>query len=212
MLQTKAVKQHTFALLKELMSISVLNDFSLAGGTGLALQLGHRFSEDIDLFSENEYDENQALQALRRIFNIEIILKEKNSLSLLVNDVKVDILSYQYPLLEDIINDDGIRIYSIPDIAAMKLSAISSRGSKKDFYDIYFILKKFSLEQILNFYCKKFSTKYYYHVLKSLVYFQDAETEPDPVLINSNIGWVDVKDFMERIVENFIKSKKKNKE
>ena len=69
MLQTKAVKQHTFALLKELMSVPILNDFSLAGGTGLALQIGHRFSEDIDLFLEKKYDENQALQALRKIFN-----------------------------------------------------------------------------------------------------------------------------------------------
>jgi len=189
------------------MNSSELKDFALAGGTGLALQIGHRISYDLDLFNQKSYNEEKLLQSLSNSFKLEVINKEANSLNLFLEGIKVDLLSYRYPLLESIQIIDGIRIFSIKDIAAMKISAISSRGSKKDFYDIYFILKIYSLEKIIEFYLNKFSMEQYYHVLKSLIYFDDAELEPNPELLAKAPSWPDIKVFFEEIVTNFIKMK-----
>lgn len=205
MLQINTVSEAALKLLKKLMAHTSLKEFSLAGGTGLALRIGRRISDDLDLFCLNDFSEEQILQNLKSDFNIQLNNISRNTLNLQIDDIKVDILSYKYPLLEEIEIIENIRFLSIKDIAAMKLSAISSRGCKKDFYDLYFILKDYTLNELLEFYKIKFKTDQFYHILKSLIFFDDAELEPDPRLLDKDITWEFVKTTFEKTVNDFIR-------
>ena len=121
------------------MVLPILDDFYLVGGTALALHLGHRISVDLDLFSNSEFDTQEMIQQLENKISINKIIGEaKNSLNLVIDNVEVDILRHNYPLIEPVSIIDNIRLLSDKDIAALKLSAIARRGSKKDFYDVYF--------------------------------------------------------------------------
>jgi len=203
MLRTDALAPETLELLGRLMLRPELQDFALAGGTGLALQTGHRLSVDLDLFSARDFEPEVLLDRLRDEFRTELHNISKNTLNLHINGTKVDLLTYKYPMLNSLIQEGNIRIYSMEDIAAMKLSAVSSRGSKRDFYDLYFLIKKYSLSELLDFYKRKFETEQYYHVIKSLIFFDDAEGEPDPRLINSNLTWKMIKSELENAVREY---------
>lgn len=205
MLQTNAIAKEAFALLKRLMAHQSLANFSLGGGTGLALRFGHRISVDLDLFCATDFIEEQILQEIKSGFNVQLNNTAKNTLNLVVDTVKVDVLSYKYPLLNKIDVIENIRLLSIEDIAAMKLSAVSSRGSRKDFFDLFFILKNFTMMQLIEFYKQKYQTDQYYHILKSLIYFEDADLEPDVQLVKPDLFWDDVKVFFEKTVNNFIR-------
>ena len=205
MFQVNAITPTTLKVLNKLMAHPSLSDFALAGGTALALRFGHRISVDLDLFSPKDFSAETLLQELREDFEVDIQNVSKNTLNLLMNGIKVDILVYKYPQLEAIDTIDTIRLFSIPDIAAMKLSAVSSRGSKKDFYDLYFLLKQFPLPMLLNFYQKKYQTEQYYHILKSLIFFDDAETEPEPRLLQKALSWDEIKIEFEKVVRAFVK-------
>lgn len=91
-------------------------------------------------------------------------------------------MNYKYPLLTDILVKDNIRMFSFKDIAAMKLNAIAGRGSKKDFIDLYFLLKEFSLQEILSFYGRKYHDGSLFMVEKSLNYFDDADLQLQPIM------------------------------
>ena len=203
MLRTDAIAPEPLELLGRLMLRPELQDFALAGGTGLALQTGHRLSVALDLFSARDFEPEVLLDRLRDEFRTELHNISKNTLNLHINGTKVDLLTYKYPMLNSLIQEGNIRIYSMEDIAAMKLSAVSSRGSKRDFYDLYFLIKKYSLSELLDFYKRKFETEQYYHVIKSLIFFDDAEGEPDPRLINSNLTWKMIKSELENAVREY---------
>lgn len=192
MLQRKAVEPKTLELLKSLMALGSLKAYNLAGGTALALQYGHRVSIDLDFFGSEEIDQEDVLHECRKLGELEIIKKQKRTILLKISGIKVDILDYNYKLLKPVIDVEGIRLLSPEDIAAMKLSAISSRGSKKDFYDLYFLLEKFPLWEILNFCESKFPEMDQFHMIKSLNYFEDADLEPEPQLIKP-AAWSEVK-------------------
>lgn len=155
--------------------------FYLAGGTSLALQIGHRDSIDFDFFSKQDIDTKKLFEELREIFASHIILKtqeEKNTLTIVIdNSVKISFFTYKYPLIRNTINDEHITLASIEDIACMKLTAITGRATNKDYIDLYFILKQFSLEDILNFAREKFPEIDTNLLVKSLVYFEDILEE-----------------------------------
>lgn len=109
-----------------------------------------------------------------------------------INNIKVDFVNYFYPWIDDLIIKDGIRLASDKDIGAMKLAAITGRGSKKDFIDLYFLLQKYSLSDLLGFYGKKYHDGSIFLVLRSLVYFEDANGHDDPEMLVS-IEWEEVK-------------------
>ena len=109
-----------------------------------------------------------------------------------VNGIKVDFVDYQYDLIEPINVIEGIRLVSKKDISAMKLNAIVGRGSKKDFFDVVQLLKEFSLEQMLSYYKLKYPSCYEFMVLTSMLYFDDAENDPDHFSIN-HLKWDEVK-------------------
>ena len=192
MLQTQTVEPNLLELLRSLMSNEAFADFYLVGGTALALQIGHRKSIDIDLFGNTELDELSFLEILSNWGKIEILKKSRNILIYLINGIKLDFVNYRYPWLQEPLILEGIRFASKPDILAMKLNAISGRGSKKDFIDLYFLLKEFSVKEALSFYNKKYQDGSSFLVRKSLSYFVDADAEPSPLMFN-DVSWDEVK-------------------
>ncbi len=193
------------------MKYDNLRQTFLVRGTALALQLGHRISVDIDLFSETDFETNEILSELRQDLELQVIMqKEKNSLIINARRrntnnefMKVDFVKYAYPLLKQLKNEDGIRLLSVEDIIPMKLSAIANRGAKKDFFDIYELMKTFSLSDMLSLFSKKYPDIAHFHILKSLTYFEDAETEFDPISLN-NTDWKTVKQTIENKVNGFV--------
>lgn len=195
MLQYSTVDPTTLELLKSLMKFPPLDTFNLVGGTALSLQLGHRKSIDLDLFSHMEFDPDQLQFELAPFGKLTLNFSSKNSLGLFIDGIKVDIIRYAFPLINPPIHLESIRLLSIEDIAAMKLSAIAKRGSKKDFWDIYFILQHYSLQDLLNFYTQKFGSESLFFVIKSLLFFDDADLEPDPIIIK-RASWNSIKLFI----------------
>lgn len=194
----------TRQVLENIKKLPVLSDFYLAGGTALALQLGHRKSVDLDFFSANFPKRDLILQALRP-FNPQITHEVSGTIDVLIDEVKVSFLEYNYALIEDLKEFEDVKIASVIDIACMKLSATSSRGSKKDFIDLYVILQNFSLEELFSQFEKKFMGVSYQKLilLKSLTYFADAETEPDPDYTES-LSWTEIKKTIEDKVKNYL--------
>ena len=183
MLHYETIDAGTLELLKNLLSINLFQQLRLVGGTSLALQIGHRKSIDLDLFGEIDVDVLEINNALAQIAQPTQLNNSKNIHIYLINGIKVDIVNYTYPWLEDVIYKDGLRLASNLDVAAMKLSAITGRGSKKDFIDLYFLLKQQSLSQMLDLYLRKFNDGSLFLVLKSLVYFDDADVEEMPNML-----------------------------
>ncbi len=183
MLQYQTIEDSTLDLLKDLMKIPELKDFRLVGGTSLALQYGHRNSIDIDLFGDKSFDEIDLGRVLAHFDKVQNLLSTKYIKTYLINDIKVDMVNYSYPWIGQLLVEDHIRMADIEDIAAMKINAITNRGSKKDFYDLDMILDHYPLKDILEFYKKKYYDGTVFMALKSLTYFLDAEAEEDPELL-----------------------------
>jgi len=182
-----------------------ISGFYLAGGTGLALQIGHRISQDLDFFSAEAFD---AVRIKELISPEKIGLLREKSLHCVKEGVRLPFLFYDIPLCYPTHMWRGIRIASWQDIVAEKLKAISQRGSKKDFYDLYAtIVLKSNIEEAGSFFMKRFKNTgiNLYHVLKSIVYFEDADKEPDPILLEKGKKWEwkSVKRFFEVHLKNF---------
>ena len=192
MLHKEVVESTLWDLLIHLMENPLFNSFYLVGGTSLALQIGHRVSVDIDLFGHQEINEIEFSQALTDYGKIKLISKTKNILIFSINDIKVDFVNYHYPWIEEPTFVSKIRLASIKDIAAMKINAIVGRGSKKDFIDIYYLLKIFSYDELLGFYEKKYPDGNLFAAQKSIQYFEDADKDVSPHVIE-NISWEKMK-------------------
>lgn len=181
-----------------------LNSFYLAGGTSLALQIGHRISVDFDFFCPNDFSLDFIKQRINEIGLFNSQQEDKNTLHGTINNVKISFLGYKYNLLEPIISQDSFNLAGLKDLACMKLSAIMSRGEKKDFIDFYYLLKYFSLIEMLAFYEQKYNVqKSEYLILKSLVYFADAENDPMPIMSDKKIKWTAVKKEIIKQVKSF---------
>ena len=189
------------------MQVEEFKELRLVGGTSLALQMGHRNSVDIDLFGKYA-DETDFMTIISRLStNFNWIKKSKNINIFEIESTKVDFVNYTYPWLENEIIEKKIRLAGIRDIAAMKINAITGRGAIKDFIDLYFILKKYTLADILKFYQDKYFDNDMIIALKSLTYFNDAEKESMPEMFIP-IEWTTVKAKIKTEVERYIKSLK----
>lgn len=179
----------------------LLKNAYLAGGTGLALQLGHRISVDFDFFTPSNFKGQEIVKKLEKIGKfIFQEAAEKNTLLGLFEDVKFSLFKYDYPLVISPINYLGIKIARPEDIFAMKLAAIMDRGTTKDFIDVFFLIKKgVSLEQGLKHYNKKYKSlaNNIYSIIKSLSYFDDANLKEMPEMIEK-IDWEKVKKFFQK--------------
>lgn len=172
----------------------------MAGGSALALHLGHRFSIDFDFFIRNEFDQKKTALILRKIGNFKVKTIKKDTLLGKFNGVDFSLFQYRYPLLFTTVEFKNINLADPRDIAAMKIAAVIDRGTKKDFIDLYFLSQKgISLDDCLNYYDKKYTVlaNNLYSIITSLSYFAEAEESEMPRMIEK-ISWEEVKRFFEK--------------
>lgn len=192
MLHLETISPDTLTLLKKIQSLDEFNNTRLVGGTALALQLGHRKSIDLDFFGNFETSLEELSAILSEFSTVTPVSSSRMTRFLVVDGVKVDIVTYPYGWIDNPVNAEGVVLAGIKDIAAMKLSAITNRGTKKDFIDYYFLLKRYSLEELIELYRQKYSDAQLFTSIKSLSYFDDAESDPIPDMIVP-VDWDEVK-------------------
>ena len=190
----------------KLAGVELLDNFYLAGGTALAVQLEHRESIDFDFFSANKFNPQKIIHSLSSTGELEINDQSEDTINASFDNVKLSFFHYPYPLIETVISYEGLKIADIKDIIPMKLIAISQRGSKKDFIDIYECFKAgWNLEAMFDAVDEKFKTVKYNKMLliKSLTYFKDAESESMPIM-RRKLDWELLKQEITSLVENYI--------
>lgn len=204
MLQLRTIDARTLGLLTSLMQEPVLANNFLVGGTALALQMGHRFSVDLDLFTHAAFDAEPLLESLREKYKVQPLTITNTIFIVVVEGIKVDCVHFKYPFTFPLQHLDGIRMADIRDIAPMKLDAVTKRGSKKDFFDMYYLFERFSPQQVLQWYDQMFQHSTSFHVIRSLTYFDDAEQTETPIVFDKKVTWSEVKKRMIQIVrDNF---------
>lgn len=203
MLSFQTVVPHTLELLKRIMNIPMFSPLRLVGGTALALQYGHRSSIDLDFFGDLEIDTDKVTQALGNIGEVIISNCSDNIKTYHIDGIKTDFVNYSlYPWIDNPVVEEGIRLASPKDIAAMKINAIMGRGSRKDFVDVYFLLQHYTLDELLDFYQQKYSNASIFRALLSLTYFNDAELQPMPVMF-VDVDWIKMKAVILTAVEEY---------
>lgn len=206
MLHKETVAEPTLELLRRLMTLPELASFSLVGGTNLALRLGHRISVDIDLFSNVSFDLDEVRDTIALTFPQVLELTARNQTLLYqINGVKTDLIRHQYDNIESVETIEGIRLASLPDVVAMKLGAIAGRGAKKDFWDIHALLVQFSVKEMVDFFSRKYPLSDPGQVVRSLVYFDNADPQQDPVDL-LNVTWPEVKENLRDHIKNYTNS------
>lgn len=200
--QTLPAKTAQLLNLIQTKTPAFLADFYLTGGTALSLLLGHRESEDLDWFSQKSFDPVNLQPQLVQLGNLDRVELEKNTLNAYLNGVKIQFLGYRYPLLKPLLTWGQIKISSLADIACTKLQTIGIRGSKKDFIDLFWLLKQFSLEELFEKLKQKYPGVDYSqpHILKSLVYFANADGQPLSRL-HKKVSWEAIKKELEQKVK-----------
>ena len=200
MLHRKTVATTTLDILKQIIDIPELSAFNLVGGTSLALQIGHRMSYDLDFFGHRPFETQEILDLLKPVGQVRMMSQSKNILILNVEGVKVDFVNYRYPVINPILHIEGLRLLGLPDIAAMKLAAIAGRGRKRDFIDVYFLLKQYTLSQLFDFYNAKYEDGSIFMVSRSLTYFDDADKDEEAILFKK-APWQKVKETILKEVQ-----------
>lgn len=180
---TTCVPQIAITAFKKLAEERISESFYLAGGTALALQMGHRLSVDLDFFVQKKFAVKKLLRNLSRIGRVDVMLEDHDSLCVEFAGAKLSFLYYPYQLLFPLVMWRGYgELADVRDVACMKIDAIASRGTKRDFVDLYYLLKQYSLPEILELFEKKYDGIHYNtpHIMKSIVYFADAEEDAIP--------------------------------
>jgi len=177
--------------------------FYLAGGTGCALHLGHRMSQDLDFFSPVNFSPSGLWAGLRKIGDCAPDYTDAGTWVGEFLGTKTGFFHYPYPLLGETIPFSGLAIASLEDIGCMKIEAIVGRGRKRDFIDFHFLMREmgFDLELLLGLFRKKYTSRpgNGVHVLKSLIYFVDADADPDPVML-IEYSWPEIKKKLTELV------------
>ncbi len=195
-------------VLAKCKSIFIKYDAILAGGTALALQIGHRVSEDLDFFTSKDFKVESIISNLRKISTSFSIMSEgEDYITAVFNGIKVSILKYDYPFIDRATTYRVIRIAGVNDIASMKVIAINQRGTKRDFVDLFFILQETPFHKIADNMIHRFGIERInpLHIGKSFVYFSDAESNPEPSYIKGKeVSWEKVKSFFRGHVKQFV--------
>ena len=182
--------------------------FYLAGGTGLALQIGHRDSVDFDFFKEGEVDTVFLIEKITTIFasyKLSVTQQEKNTVSCLIGgNIQISFFGYRHKLLNPLIKSDYFDIASVIDIGCMKLSAITGRYLEKDYVDLYFILQNILLSELLENFVKKYPNIDKTLILKSLIYFDDIVEEPILFKENNNVSFETIKVFLQKTIKEYL--------
>jgi predicted nucleotidyltransferase component of viral defense system len=182
MLHLTTIDAGAWSLLQEIFTTEIIkNNFALAGGTSLALKIGHRKSIDFDLFCPQPFDVKELEIILTSQSNFSFDFTGNNSRMLFgsINNIKCDFIHEPARLLEPFHTIEGVSFFSVKDIAAMKLHTICGRGKKKDFFDVYALLQTYSRETLIEWFTQKYDDKRLFFLWRSLLYFEDAENDPD---------------------------------
>ena len=142
MFQYQTIEPGTLQLLKQLQDLPILKESRLVGGTALALQLGHRKSVDLDFFGSINASSEELRDTLSYDHSLTVVKESKNINIYLIDGIKVDIVNYKYESIDKPVEEDAITLAGIKDIAAMKIAAVVGRGTKKDFIDLFFLLRQ----------------------------------------------------------------------
>jgi len=184
----------------------ILKDAYLAGGTAVALQLGHRISFDLDFFTDKEFVPKVFSNELAKLGSFEEEQANKGSVLGIFKGIKFSLFIYKYPLIFPTLKYQSLNIADIRDIAAMKIDAVATRGAKRDFIDLYFICKSnYELAELFDFYNRRYGVlaSNLIHIRKSLVFFDDAEPDEMPGML-SDVDWEDVKKYFEEEVKKLL--------
>ena len=203
---SQSISEVARIILEKIAVSPIASDFYLAGGTALALQLGHRESIDLDWFSERKFSAANLKKILHKLGNFKILGENEDTINAILDNVRMSFFYYDYRQLFPFLRFENVNVADERDIAAMKISAVSSRGSKKDFIDIYFLLEKYTLKELIEFFEKKYKDIGYnkLHILKSLTYFEEAESEPMPKMLKP-VDWETVKEKVRKEANEFLK-------
>ena len=190
MLHYETIAPATRELLNKLMSDDRLQDFVLVGGTSLALQLGHRLSVDLDLFTDADFNEETLRSYLEKNYHFQADFMERSTVKGEIDGVQIDCIAHCYPWLKPCRQEDGWRLAQLEDISAMKLNAIAGNGTRiKDFIDMAYLSSLFSLQQMLGFYEQKYHSNTLMP-LKGLVFFDDIyKIEPVRMADGKPLQW-----------------------
>lgn len=204
MLYSQTTSPALLNTLRALMALPELSAFRLVGGTSLALQIGHRTSVDIDLFTDKDFD-SQSLQVLlaRTLDSFQTIWQGKNGFSASLNGVKTDFFNWHVPFLTQPLEIDSLRLMDKSGIAAMKFDAITTRKDKKDFVDIFFLLKEFSLAEMILAFRQMYPYMDCKFVLESLSAVDMADDTNQPLMLEP-LDWNDVKGKIKDDVKSYI--------
>ena len=185
----------------------ILKDAYLAGGTAAALQIGHRISVDFDFFTPKEFVPKKFSTALLELGSFDESQADEGTVLGRFKGVSFSLFIYKYPLIFPAIKYLSLDIADIKDIAAMKIDAIATRGAKRDFVDLYFICQSdYRLRQLLDIYDKKYKNlaAAEIHIMKSLIYFDDAESDEMPKMLKK-VAWEEIKKYFENEVKKLVK-------
>lgn len=163
----------------------------------MALQIGHRISVDLDFFTPEVFDENLLGTQLQEIPEFVLERKAWRTVTGKIGQTKFSCFYYKESLIDETINYEGINLASKKDITAMKINALESRGSQRDFVDVYFLTKFYKLEEMLDFYNQKYKMldSRLYSILRGLDYFEDAENLSEAPNMIQKVEWEKVKTF-----------------
>lgn len=186
------------------MEIQLLQPFTLVGVTALALRYGHRSSIDLDLFSNETFDNEKIADKLKFKFGANFVFESghKNpGIFCYIHKIKVDIVYFPHKLIAPIETTDKIRMYGSADIAAMKIQAILGRGKKKDFWDLYELLRHFPLQQLIDWHQGQMLA---ISIPNAITYFVDAEESEIPVTFKKQT-WEGVKKGIQLAVRDYLR-------
>jgi len=207
-LQEGCVSKRLLTLLRKLQEETVFKDYFLVGGTALTLQMGHRKSDDIDLFTQEELRIPEIAAYLKQCHGGKYqLLNTQNMIyQVMIDEIKVDFVHHPFELVEPAFHDSQITYLGKKDIAAMKLHAIETSGNRaKDFVDIFFLLKEMPLEKMFEYYRKKYSTGNIFNAKRSLTFFDDVPEESwkEVRLINQKVSVTMIKKTIINAVREF---------
>ncbi len=203
MLQQNAVEPDALELLKKICLLPACTAFGLGGGTNLALRLGHRFSIDLDFFTNAGFSNPLLFKAITNEFpTAELLFEQNQTMMFRINDIKVDFILYPFNWLHSFEIIEATRLINVQDIIPMKLQAISNRFSKKDFWDIAFLLDSFTLDQMITIFKTKFPQIDTGFIIHSLAAFDEAAYEQDPVCLIPK-SWEEIKHDLEKAVIDY---------
>lgn len=206
-MHTECLPPAALNVLRSLRETVRAHQFVLAGGTAVALHLGHRMSVDFDLFTETPFSTDKVFQEIQGTGRtVKTLQEERDTLTVTVDGVKVSFFHVPYPFREKRTALKRISVAGMTDIASMKILAMAQRGAKRDFVDLFFILRDLPFAKVAENMIMRFGKDRINPVVigKALVYFSDAEADPEPVYLGRRTDWKIIKKFFLDRVQQFV--------